>query len=370
MKKKLMTAAVAAALAVPTLASAAVDVYGLLDIGIQNVKPGTGYAGAKSFINDAQGSGGTRLGFRGTDDIGGGLKGVFVYELGARPDTGALDNASTSTPTTTPAPTVANHTHTDTAVQLFQRQIYGGLTGGFGSATLGRQYTEEFLVAASGDYNIAAALISPYGLENKTTRVSNSFKYSSPPLGPVVIAATIGLGAEGTTAATADDGKYADLAAKAALGPVKVGLAVSKTTVTTTPEAENKDTTLGGNWNFGMGTLYFVYTTDKTTTAGATTGDQTLMSLGAAFKLGGGDLVVQLARVDDKTATNNDARLTAVAYYYNLSKATTVYASYGKLNNNATGTRIMTGQAAFSGPAGSAPGDDPSALVAGWKIAF
>jgi len=101
MKKKLMTAAVAAALAVPTLAFAAVDVYGLLDIGIQNVKPGSGYAGAKTFINDAQGSGGTRLGFRGTDDIGGGLKGVFVYELGARPDTGALDNASTSTPTPT-----------------------------------------------------------------------------------------------------------------------------------------------------------------------------------------------------------------------------------------------------------------------------
>jgi len=345
MKKKLMTSAVAAALAVPTLAFAAVDVYGLLDIGIQNVKPGTGYAGAKNFINDAQGSGGTRLGFRGTDDIGRGLKGVFVYELGTRPDTGALDNAT---------------------VTLFQRQIYGGLTGGFGSATLGRHYTEEFFVAASGDYNVAAALISPYGLENKTTRVDNSFKYSSPPLGPVVLAATFGLGAEGTTAATADNNKYFDVSAKAALGAVKVGLAVSKTTVTTTPEVENKDTTLGGNWNFGMGTLYFVYTTDKTTTTGTTTGDQTLMSLGAAFKLGGGDLVVQLARVDDKTAANNDAQLTALAYYYSLSKATTVYASYGKLNNSANGTRSMMGQAVGT----TAAGQDPSALALGWKITF
>jgi len=358
MKKKLMTAAVAAALAVPTLAYAAAEVYGLVDIGIQNVKPGTGYTGTKNFINNAQGSGGSRLGFRGTDDIGGGLKGVFVYEIDIIPDTGATGALGATN----------------------ARQSYGGLTGGFGSATLGRQYTEEFLVAAAGDYNVAAALISPFALEAKTVRVSNSFKYSSPPLGPVVIAATFGVGAaigtaatgfppdgaEGTTAATADDGKYFDVSAKAALGPVKVGLATSKKTVATATEIENKDTTLGGNWNFGMGTLYFVYTTDKTTTAGTTGGDQTLMALGAAFKLGGGDLVVQWARVDDKTTGNNDAQLTAVGYYYNLSKATTVYASYGKLTNNDTGTRSMTGQAVAT----TAAGQDPSALAVGWKIAF
>jgi predicted porin len=90
------------------------------------------------------------------------------------------------------------------------------------------------------------------------------------------------------------------------------------------------------------------------------------MSLGAAFKVGGGDIVVQLARVDDKTAANNDAQLMAVAYYYSLSKATTVYASYGKLNNSANGTRSMMGQAVGT----TAAGQDPSALALGWKITF
>jgi predicted porin len=88
MKKHLIAAAVAAAVAVPAMAQD-VQVYGRIDTGYSNAKTsvfdpedegGIVYGRKASGVGLANGLGASRIGFRGTEDLGGGLKAAFVFE--------------------------------------------------------------------------------------------------------------------------------------------------------------------------------------------------------------------------------------------------------------------------------------------------
>jgi len=125
MKKHLIAAAVAGAFAVP--ATAQVTVYGVLSSGYQSQETkvtlaGDTYARKESSFG-AQGlQAGSRLGFRGTEDLGGGMKADVVYELRADLNTGVSDSASGTT----------------NARSNSTRQAFVALSGGFGQVRLGR----------------------------------------------------------------------------------------------------------------------------------------------------------------------------------------------------------------------------------------
>ncbi|MEN9764444.1 MAG: hypothetical protein RL397_399, partial [Pseudomonadota bacterium] len=134
MKKHLIAAAVAGAFAVPAMAQ--VTVYGILDVGYKSTETTsvssvnvTTKTESSSFGNSGQQSG-SRLGFSGTEDLGGGMKAGFVYELG-------MD------------PTEANYG--GTSAFGANRQGFVSLSGGFGEIRLGRQYTGHFAVNAAHD---------------------------------------------------------------------------------------------------------------------------------------------------------------------------------------------------------------------------
>lgn len=192
MKHKALSLAVMAALSFGGYAHAqttTVQVYGLMDAGVEYLD----HADAKGGSTVRVVSGGkntSRWGFRGSEDLGGGLKAVFNLEGGVMMDTGAQDGA------------------------LFKRQAYVGLDGSFGRLVLGRSFTTVYDTVIKFDpmgfapnyswaTSGAATGPSKYGM---TTAFDNLVKYSGK-TGALSYGATIGLGEQ--PGAANDGRKYA-----------------------------------------------------------------------------------------------------------------------------------------------------------------
>jgi predicted porin len=193
MKKSALALAVLAALSLNTTAHAQsqtnVQVYGLIDAGVEYVT----HAGANGGSLTRVVSGGkntSRWGFRGTEDLGGGLKAVFNLEGGILMDTGAADG------------------------NLFKRQANVGLEGGFGRVVIGRSFTTTYDLVIKFDplgfapnYSWAttggATGPSKYGM---TTGFDNLIKYTGH-TGAFTYGATVGLGEQAGN--SADSRKYA-----------------------------------------------------------------------------------------------------------------------------------------------------------------
>ena len=121
MKKSALALAVLAALSLNNSATAQtnVQVYGLIDAGVEAVNhAGPNDHGVVRVISGGKNT--SRWGFRGTEDLGGGLKAVFQLEGGILLDTGATDGP------------------------LFKRQANVGLEGGFGRVVIGRSFTTTY----------------------------------------------------------------------------------------------------------------------------------------------------------------------------------------------------------------------------------
>jgi predicted porin len=100
-------------------AASTLNLYGLIDTGVEYVD---GSSGSIKRMPTLTGSLPSRWGLRGVEDLGDGLRGVFVLESGFGPDTGALNQGG----------------------RMFGRQAFVGLSSGWGTFTLGRQYTMLF----------------------------------------------------------------------------------------------------------------------------------------------------------------------------------------------------------------------------------
>lgn len=123
-----------------------------------------------------QGTGTSRVGFRGTEDLGGGMKANFQLEMGLRIDDGAVT-----------LPNVANTNSADSGGNVFGRNAWGGLSGGFGEVRLGRQVLGSFGVQANswsagssnGLYDAGSGTAPLMG----GVRFSNAIRYISPKMG-------------------------------------------------------------------------------------------------------------------------------------------------------------------------------------------
>src|SRR5437016_12597124 len=125
-----VTLALIAGVAVhPAMAQSHVTVYGVLDSGLVYTTHANAAGDSLVKVPGLTGSGPSRLGFRGTEDLGGGLQAVFVLENGLAVDTGTVGQGN----------------------RLFGRQAYVGLKGGYGTLMLGRQVNMTFLSMVKSD---------------------------------------------------------------------------------------------------------------------------------------------------------------------------------------------------------------------------
>ncbi len=150
MKKSLIALAALATVATAAQAQSSVTIYGIIDAGVASVdKPGTGRVTGVSTGGLAT----SRLGFRGTEDVGGGLKANFNLEMSLGVDAGTGGAVAASASGTTGA--------VDTGGALFDRQAWVGLDqANVGAVLLGRTTRLDFDTIVGGDAFGAAGFAS------------------------------------------------------------------------------------------------------------------------------------------------------------------------------------------------------------------
>lgn len=317
------------------MAQSTVTLYGLVDLGVAQSKDTATAAGASltakksemtSMIN------GPRIGFKGTEDLGGGLKANFLMEYGVQPDDGA---ASTT---------------------MNNRQSFVGVEGGFGTVNLGRQYTAYHVHQATFDMvngNTNTLVGNVVGL---TTRVrsSNTIAYTSPGFAGFSARADYGFGEAATTPGQIKTNNSYSLSAKYASGPLVVGAGydqvknvgtsalISYKSVTAGAVigdlvAAGSDkftvTSFGASYDLGMAKLAGQYFTTKTTDADTSTNDKANgYNVGVAAPLGAVTLAASLSGADlkDNGVKTGKASGYQLLATYALSKRSTVYAAAGQ----------------------------------------
>jgi predicted porin len=347
MKKTMISLAILAASGA-AYAQSSVTIYGIMDAGIVAERGGKNGNVNKLSAGVANAS---RIGFKGTEDLGGGLSAVFVLEGGIKGDTGESDVAGSS----------------------FNRQSFVGLVSkSAGTLTLGRQYTpwynafvqvgDPFQAGLSG----SAKNLFPAGGIN--VRNSNSVFYKTPDLHGVSVELFYAFGEQKESST----GRQLGASIGYQNGPLNARLAYNTRNNDTvannvvTGRDNGRNTLLAVNYDFKVAKAYFMYNNNKglnsvaypnatayTATAVAPSTDSRNWLLGATVPVSAaGSLVASWSSVDDKSF-NRDADQYAVGYLHKLSPRTTTYMSYGKIKNK-NGASFTVGNNAESGSGDSA----------------
>lgn len=313
MKKSLLALAALTAFAGVASAQSSVTLFGIIDAGLRNVKESSG--SLKTLSTDGASS--SRLGLRGIEDLGGGLRAGFWLEGSVNVDVGGGQK------------TAATGTVGSTAGgQDWQRRATVSLMGGFGEIRLGRDYTPDFwnhvVFDPFGTIGVGSSVNTFGSTTGATTvvRANNSIGYFLPGglgglYGQVMLAAGEGV----------DANKHTAFRFGYAAGPMNVAVSYGKTD--TKPNAW-KRLNLGGSYNLGFMTAMAQYNVGD----GGAAGEIKHMLLGANVPMGGGVFKASYVKSDGSGAVaTRDATQFALGYQYSLSKRTLVYGHYAKVSN-------------------------------------
>ena len=332
----------AAALIVAASCSAAlasnVEIYGMMDSYVEAYSNGDTTTARLS----SGGAGGSRLGFRGTEQIGGGLEAFYNLEMGLLSDSG------TSTP------------EGNSSGWLFQRGAYVGLRDTWGTLSMGRQYTPTFTALVSMDPTGLAlgsaigSFTSPmdrgvnggFGPDG-STRMNNSLVYVSPNMAGFQLTV---MGALGEKQNSNTQGNYYGANLRYVNGNLNMILAAAahKAMYHVNDEGHNymgNDTQViyGVSYDFGwvkpVWQIAYKHGDDKhkaykagEVVSGFRTGNAKKYSdsvlatqLAASAPVPGGTLIGSVAYAHNYTMDKADAVAAALRYDYKLSKRTFLY---------------------------------------------
>ena len=207
MKKTLIALAVLAASGA-AMAQSTVTLYGLADIWVGSVKDSATIGGVSASQRttsvDSNGVNTSHFGFKGSEDLGGGLKANFQLEQGFNVDNGTAQSAGSA----------------------FNRQAWVGVSGGFGEVQLGRMWSSYDDIRSSANDTFSANIASSFSTwVGYNDRTSNGIKYSSPNLGGFSGSFTYAFGEDKNTSTNNKSNDLMALGLQYAAGPVFVGFA-------------------------------------------------------------------------------------------------------------------------------------------------
>ncbi len=327
MKKSLIALAVLGSMVGAASAQSSVTLFGILDANLSYGKSGS--QTLKSMGTDGIAS--SRLGFRGTEDLGGGLKAGFWLESAVNPDSG-----------------------TSNASRFWHRRSSLSLMGSFGEVRLGRFLTNNF--TAYGDFDVFGTngkgdvnkLHSVLGSGASTNvRADNMVGYFLPAMGGLYGSVEMSAG-EGN-----DGNKSTGVRLGYAAGPLNVSGAVASTKAAVSNFKRN---TLGASYDLGVVKLSGAYTQNKYRAL-----KQTVLNVGASMPMGSGSLRASYTSVDQ---TGADANQFAVGYVHDLSKRTALYGTYSRVSNDGAARFAVAGSPAV------AAGKDSSGFEVGVRHSF
>jgi len=297
----LASAAMLAALPAAQAQTSSVTIYGRVDVSVTRQNDGTspinannGRLGAAGDRWDVRNGSAGRLGFRGQEDLGGGLTASFLLEHRFNTDTG------------------------EGLTPFFQRGAYVELgKKGLGSVYLGREYFPAFWVALRLEPWGFDSVGSPgpkHQLANYVvdagTRTNNTVGVRSASFGGLTTNLAVAAG-EGTRPRSTG----ANLEYRA--GPIYAGVGWDRL------DSANHVLVAGGSYDFGLVRPMLTYV--KSTVVGV---DSTNITLAATAPLPSAILKLAVARLDPDGPNNNNTRI-GVGYEYLLSKRTSLMANLG-----------------------------------------
>lgn len=318
--KKVLFTLLALGASCTALAQSSVTIYGVADAGLVVDKDAVGDRLTRVASGVASGS---RIGFKGKEDLGNGLSALFVLESGFNIDTGTSGQGGL----------------------LFGRQAYVGLSGTGGTVTLGRQYSPYYLALRDvADPFVIGLAGTASNIMVTNIRVDNMAQYSTPTWNKLSADLAYGFGE------VADDNKknrslggavhYID-------GPLNLTLTHHrKENVAGTDQTRNS--LLAMRYDFGVAQANLGYA-DNRALASVKSND---VLLGVSVPFGPTKVVASYIRHNDKSNLNRDAQQWAIGAYYALSKRSDLYTGYGHISNK-NGAAFVVGNATDNGTGNS-----------------
>lgn len=319
MKKTLLAlAAIAASSA--AFAQSSVSLYGVVDASLESVKGSDTTVSRVSSDNLAT----SRLGFKGTEDLGGGLKANFVLETALKSDTGAQGNSA----------------------RFFDRAAWAGLAGGFGELRLGRIDSSIGLLAGNtsllGAQGYDDLRIADTFASNKYRRLDNAVTYLLPTLVKGLSAQvqySTAAGTSSTAGAEAygvDTGKTWGFNVAYAADGIVAGLGYVNGKANASGSIKDTGALVYAGYDFSVAKLTGYYNMDKTTDAAEIrrlVGVRLDVPVSKEFAV-----QASVAKVKNTTLTtrgdDDNATIVALKGVYSLSKRTAVYGLFTNVNNS------------------------------------
>jgi predicted porin len=373
MQKKLMALAVAGALSAPVAAFAQasnVQIYGRANVGVDNYQA----TGATNGANDLKSrmrvfDQGSRLGVRGSEDLGGGLKAIFQIESGVNIDSGTANGQSGAANTSTGF--------------FASRDSYAGLEGGFGRIQMGRLalwYTNGVVEQMTANYvNIGTPESSgaTSNLKQPLVRQSNVVLYTTPTFGGFNAGVYYVPNSEAATAGQNTDARITGVVGNySGIVNVKADYAKNKAQSSTTgaPVSDISGVKVGVGYPYAPGaqvSLIVIQLKQTNNAVGATFEDRKQRAYVLTWEHVFGNIqpLAQYAKSNKMTGCggtacdDTDSTSYMVGMRYLMSKRTAAYVTYNKTTNKPGATADYTSAGYNAGTIGA--GADPRVWAVG-----
>jgi predicted porin len=305
MKKSAIIAAAIASLVAGTAAADA-TIYGAAHASIVSVDT-KGATPVKNFQVQTNTS---KLGFKGSEDLGNGMKAIWQMEM--------------------------SYDLTDGAGIGGARNSFVGMSGDFGTAVIGRHDTPaKMAFYAAGNDHMGDTVVDLNGtFKFEEQRASNAIAYISPAFGAVTVAVAVVPGEGAGTATTAGDGLTdgTSFGVMYAADGIKLGLGIEDIADLIPGGADNSLMNLGGSYTMDNLTVGLQYQTQKDGTV-----DTTIYALVAAFKMDSNTFVASFGNRETDGATKTDSNVMNIGMNHALSKRASLTAGYTNTSDTAGG---------------------------------
>jgi predicted porin len=358
MKKSLIALAALASFAGVASAQSSVTLFGIVDAAVSY---GHSNAGSVTKLTNS-GYNSSRLGFRGVEDLGGGMSASFWLEAALANDDGQGSNTSANNqPIGTFNPLTGANAPVRSGTQglTFNRRSTVSLAGGWGEVRLGRDYTPQFwnmtIFDPFGTNGVGTVQIfnSNTAVIPTAVRASNSIGYFLPGnIGGFYGQGMYYMGENASNSTNSGgfnnkkDGTGYGVRFGWANGPFNVAAALSETKYTANLQnpaiaGDMKQNNVGGHWDFGIAKLMGQYEWDQ---VGSVKSKGWM--LGGIMPVGPGEFKASYSEYKFDAlvgSSTNKTKKFALGYVHNLSKRTAVYATWAKINNDGGAAQVLNG---------------------------
>lgn len=259
-------------------------------------------------------------GIRGSEDLGSGTRAYFKLESGINVDTGGNSGGA----------------------QFFDRETYIGYGAPWGAIQLGSQYSPSLFVQARSDpfsrhSNGTGTTLTQQipgnlrGFLGATTQ-NNAIQYISPTFSGVTAKFMYGLTER--IIEPREVGRLEAVSVDYAAGPIYLGVAFEEQMLPTVPAGgsrSNRTLSAGGSYDFKVVKLYGYLTKNRLTDSN----DVNTFLVGLNYPFGASTIKTTYAHRNLNDVDGGKTSMYALAYYYDLSKRTTLYSSFAHMNNGA-----------------------------------